>query len=90
MWISILILLHVVIFLLLKKEKAEKRDLEKRVSGPFVPVAPSRFPECENEAGYYDPDKKERERIAQRNKDAVDEIDRVYKTVGVLRELKKM
>lgn len=90
MWISILLLIHVVVFLLMKNEEAEKRDLQKRINGPFIPVAPPRFPECVDKHGNYDPDREEREGIAQRNKEAVDEIDRTYRTVNMLRKLKRM
>lgn len=77
----LLIFLHIVVYLLLRTEKGDKKDLEKRVHGPFVPVAPSRFSGCRD---------REQERIAKRNREAVEEIDRVYKTVGVLKKLKKM
>jgi hypothetical protein len=90
MWISILLLIHVVVFLLMKNDEAEKRDLQKRINGPFIPVAPPRFPECVDKHGNYNPDKQERERIAKINRDAVTEIDRAYRTVNVLRKLKRM
>jgi hypothetical protein len=87
MWISILLLIHVAVFLM-KNEEYKKKDLEKRINSPVNNAAPNRF--TIEESGYYDPDKQERERIARRNRQAVEEIDRVYKMVGALRELNKL
>jgi hypothetical protein len=81
---------HVAAFLLLKNTESKKRDLEKKIHEPFIPVSPPRFPEYMDEHGNYDPDKIERERITQRNGEAMEEIDRVYKTVGTLRKLNKL
>lgn len=89
LWMFIF-LVHVAAFLILKNDESKKKDLDDRVTRPFVPVAPNRFPECENQVGYYDPDREERAKIAKRNRKAVDEIDRAFKTVCVLKKLKKM
>ena len=85
-----LVLFHIAAYLLMANREQEKKDLEKRVNGSFIPVAPNRFPDHMAEGGYYDSDKTERARIAKRNREAVEEIDRVYKTVGALRELNKL
>jgi hypothetical protein len=84
----ILVLIHVSVYFLMANREQEKKDIEKRINNPVIHVAPDRF--TMKESGYYDPDKQERERIARRNRDSVEEADRIFKTVGVFRKLNKM
>ncbi len=88
MWISILLLIHVVAFLLIKNEESEKRDREKKINSPVIHVAPNRF--TIEESGYYDPDRQGKERIARRNENWVEEIEGDYVKIGVLRKLNKL
>jgi hypothetical protein len=81
MFWMLLILLHVAVFLIMNNRDQGKKDLENKINGPFIPVTPSRFSGCRDE---------EQERIAKRNREAVDEIERAFKTVSTLRKLNKL
>jgi hypothetical protein len=84
---TLLVILHVVVFLLIQNREKEQKSIEKRVQGPFRPKPSPRFPEYVNRHGFYDPDQIERAKNTQRIKGAVDEIESAYTKVACLRKL---